>query len=116
MTRFLLVLGAVLAIGGLTLTRVHWAALVVGIVAGAAFFLRGMAAGGSLGNARQFGQGQADIGTRLGTLLAAAGIASASLGHEPPFPLSFRVMFGLFLTVACLGALVLAGKAARSQE
>ncbi len=113
MSRFLLTLAAVLAISGLTLAHWHGVALAVGIVLGAAFFLRSMAAGGSLGNARQFGQGQADIGARIGTLLAAAGIASAALGHDPPYPPSFRVMFGLFLLVACVGALVLTGRTLR---
>lgn len=106
----LLVLVAVLALLGLTAMRFHAVALVVGIVVGAGFFLRGMASGGSLGNARQFGQGKADVGTRIGICLAAGGIASASLGKDPPFPISFRVFYGVCLLIACAAALVLAAK------
>ena len=116
MIRLLLVLGAALAVGGLTLAHLHAAALIVGTVAGAYFFLRGMAAGGGLGNARRVGQGPADVSTRIGVALAAAGIAAASLGHDPPFPLPFRVFYGVCLAVGCLGAVGLAVKAMRDEK
>lgn len=108
MIRFWVVLGTVLVIAGLTLAHQHGPALIVGIIVGAYFLLRGMAAGGSLGNARRFEKKPADVNARIGTCLAAAGIASASLGYNPPFPLSFRIFYGVCLVVASVGALVLA--------
>lgn len=109
MIRFGIVLAAVLTIAGLTLAHWYGPALVIGIVAGAFFLLRGMAAGGSLGNARQFGKKPADVHARIGTCLAAAGIASASLGSDK-FPLSFRIFYGVCLVIASVGALILARK------
>lgn len=99
---------AALTVAGLTLAGWHAAALIVGIVSGAGLFLLGMATGGSLGNARQFGKAPADVSARIGICLAAAGIASSSLGHDPPFPAPFRVFYGVCLAVACVGALFLA--------
>ncbi len=110
-----LTLGSVLAVVGLTLVHLHAPALVVGTVVGAFFLLRGMAHGGGLGNVRGVGQKPADVSTRVGVCLAAAGIASASLGHDnPPFPPPFRVFYGLCLVLACVGAVFLAVKSARS--
>ena len=59
-----------------------------------------MAAGGGLGNARSFGQGPADVSTRIGVCLAASGLASYALGHEPPFPPPFRVFYGVGMVLA----------------
>ena len=107
-TSFWLALGIVALIAGLTLFGWYAAALGVGVGAGVLFFLRGQAQGGSLGNARRFEKKPADLSSRLGTLFAAMGIASAALGHDPPYPLSFRVMFLGFLVVAGIAAVVLA--------
>jgi len=110
MIRFWVVVVTVLAVIGLTLAHWNAYALTFGIAVGLWLLLRGMAAGGSLGNARQFEKKPADVGARIGICLAAAGIASASLGHDPPFPPSFRVFYGVCLGLASLVALVLAGK------
>ncbi|MDQ2799649.1 MAG: hypothetical protein M3Y13_08415 [Armatimonadota bacterium] len=112
MIRFGIVLGTVLAIAGLTLAHQYGAALVVGIVVGACFLLRGMAAGGSLGNARRFEKKPADVNARIGTCLGAAGIASESLGFAR-FPFSFHVFYGACLVVASVGAVVLAWRTQR---
>jgi peptidoglycan/LPS O-acetylase OafA/YrhL len=108
--RLILVVLVVAAITISTLQHVYWLALTVGIGAGLWLFLRGMATGGALGNARQFEKKPADINTRIGICLAAAGIASASLGHDPLFPLPFRIFYTVALVLACVIALVLAGK------
>ena len=107
--QFWLVLLAVLAVLGLTLARLPALALTVGIASGAWWLLRGMALGGGMGNARQFGRGPADSSTRIGVCLAAAGIASAALAREL-FPLPFRIFYGVCLALACLGAVWLAWK------
>ena len=107
MIRFWIVLGTALAIAGLTLGHQNGLALIVGIVFGACFLLRGMAAGGNLGNARQFEKKPADVNARIGTCLAAAGIASASLGSDQ-FPISFRIFYGVCLGLALVGAVILA--------
>ena len=109
--RLLLVCAAVAVVAGATLTQRYWLALTVGIVIGGALFLLGMTTGGGLGNARQFEKKPADLNARIGTCLAASGIAAASLGYNPPFPLPFRIFYGFCLALACLAALVLAGKA-----
>ena len=109
---FFFVLAAALAVVGLTLTQRYPFAFGTGIGVGAILFLYGMARGGGLGNARQFERGPADVSARVGTCLAAAGIASGAIGHDPPFPLSFRVFYGVCLAVAAIGAAVLAGRAA----
>ena len=108
MIRFAAVLVTVLAVAGLTLAHQSAPALIVGMVVGLYFFLRGLSAGGSLGNARQFGKKPADMNARIGTCLAAAGIASASLGHDPPFPPPFRVFYTACLVLASVGAVALA--------
>ncbi|MDQ2800741.1 MAG: hypothetical protein M3Y13_14015 [Armatimonadota bacterium] len=110
MIRFGIVLGTVLAIAGLTLARQYGPALIMGIIVGACFLLRGMAAGGSLGNARQFEKKPADVNARIGTCLAAAGIAAAAIGNDN-FPSSFRIFYSVCLAVALVGALALAWKA-----
>ena len=110
MIRFWLALAAVLTIAGLTLAHLYGPALAIGIVLGAFFLLRGMAAGGSLGNARRFEKKPADVNARIGICLAAAGIASASFGNDK-FPLSFHIFYGVCLAAASVGALVLARKA-----
>lgn len=114
MARFALVLLAALAVGGLTLAHLYALALTVGIVAGAALFLVGMAAGGSLGNARHLGQGKADVSTRLGICLAAMGIAAAAVGNDH-YPPPFRVFYGVVLAVAGLIALVLAAREVKNK-
>ena len=108
-----LTVGAALAIAGLTLGRLYAPALVVGTAVGAFFLLRGMANGGGLGNVRGVGKKPADVSTRIGVALAAAGIASASLGHDPPFPAPFRVFYGACLVIGCLGAVFLAVRPGR---
>lgn len=108
MIRFWVVLGTALVIAGLTLAHQYGLALIIGIVVGSYFLLRGMAAGGSLGNARQFQKKPADVNARIGICLAAAGIASASLGHNPPFPPSFCIFYGVCLALALVGAGILA--------
>ncbi len=113
MIRFAVVLGTTLAVAGLTLAGQHALALTLGIAVGLFLLLRGMAAGGSLGNARQFEKKPADVNARIGICLAAAGIASASLGHEPSFPLPFRVFYIVCLVLASVGAVALAGKGRR---
>ena len=110
MIRFAAVLATVLAVVGLTLAHKSALALTLGIAVGLLLMLRGMAAGGSLGNTRQFGKKPADMNARLGICLAAAGIASASLGHDPPFPTPFRVFYIACLVLASVGAVALAWK------
>ncbi|BDI30207.1 hypothetical protein CCAX7_22580 [Capsulimonas corticalis] len=94
-------------IAGAALLKIYALALIVGIVAGAYLLVAGMSSGGSLGNARRYGQTPADNSTRIGVGLAAAGIAAASIG-QPHFPLSFRVFYGLCLVAGCVLAIVLA--------
>ena len=113
MIRFGVTLATVLAVAGLTLAHQPALALTLGIAVGLSLLLRGMAAGGSLGNARQFEKKPADVNARIGICLAAAGIASASLGHDPPFPPSFRVFYTVCLVLASVGAVALAGKGRR---
>lgn len=106
-----LVCVCVLVVAGGALTHRYWLALTAGIVVGGLLFLLGMTAGGGLGNARKFEKKPADINARIGTCLAAAGIAAAAIGYDPPFPLPFRIFYGVCLAVACLGALGLSVKA-----
>ena len=108
MIRLSVVIGTVLVIAGLTAAHQHGFALTVGIVVGLYFLLRGMAAGGSLGNARQFEKKPADVNARIGICLAAMGIATAAFGKEPPFPLPFRVFYGICFALALGGAVALA--------
>ncbi len=100
-------------VAGAALTGRYGLALTVGIGVGGLLFLFGMAAGGGLGNARKFEKKPADINARIGTLLAASGIAAAAIGHDPPFPLPFRVFYGVCLGLACLGAVGLSAWALR---
>ncbi len=104
---------AALVVVGATWAHWYWLALTVGIGAGGLLFLLGMATGGGLGNARRFEKKPADINARIGTCLAAAGIASSALGHDPPFPLSFRIFYGVCLAAGCLGAIGLSASALR---
>lgn len=111
MARFALVLLGVLAVllplaGGL-----YALAQILGIGAGALFFLYGVARGGMLGNARRFERRPADLNARLGVLLAAMGVAAGAIGHQPPFPLSFRAFYGACLAVSAVAALVLTVRA-----
>jgi len=106
---------AVLVIAYSTWAHSYWLALTVGIGVGGLLFLVGMATGGGLGNARKFEKKPADINARIGTSLAAAGIASAALGYDPPFPLPFRIFYGVCLTLGCLGAVGLSGWALREK-
>jgi len=48
------------------------------------------------------------INTRIGIALAAAGVAAASIGHNPPFPIGFRAFYWVCLVLACSAALGLA--------
>jgi len=104
---------AALVVAGATWAHWYWLALTVGIGVGGLLFLVGMATGGGLGNARRFEKKPADINTRIGTCLAAAGIASAALGYDPPFPLPFRIFYGVCLAAGCLGAVGLSVNALR---
>jgi hypothetical protein len=108
--RLYLICAAVLIIAGLTAAHQYGFALTLGIGAGLYFLMRGMAEGGSIGNARQFGKKPADMNARIGLCLAAMGIASAAFGKEPPFPLPFRVFYGICFALALGGAITLAVK------
>jgi hypothetical protein len=108
--RLLLACVCVVVVVGATWTQHNWLALTAGIAVGGPLFLLGMASGGGLGNARQFGKKPADANARIGTCLAAAGIASAALGYDPPFPLPFRIFYGVCLAVGCLAALALSAQ------
>ena len=107
---------AALAIVGATWAHIYWLALTAGIGVGGLLFLAGMATGGGLGNARRFEKKPADINARIGTCLAAAGIAAAALGYDPPFPLPFRIFYGVCLGVACVGAVGLSLNALKNAE
>ena len=104
---------AALLIAGATWAHWYWLALSVGIGVGGLLFLFGMATGGGLGNARRFEKKPADINARIGTCLAAAGIASAALGYDPPFPLPFRIFYSVCLAAGCLGAVGLSARTLR---
>ncbi len=106
---------AALAIGLSTGAHWYWLALTVGIGVGGLLFLVGMATGGGLGNARRFEKKPADINARIGTCLAAAGIAAAALGYQPPFPLPFRIFYGVCLALGCLSAVGLSVSALRER-
>jgi len=112
LSRLGLVSGAVLLIAALTLAHQSALALTLGLLAGLVFFLRGLAAGGGLGNTHGFGQGPADVSARIGICLAAAGIASSSVGSSH-FPIPFRVFYGLCLGLACIIAMFLAWRGRR---
>ena len=107
-------LGLVCACAGVvvyaTWAQRNWLGLTAGIAVGGLLFLLGMAAGGGLGNARKFEKKPADVNARIGTCLAAAGIAAAALGYDPPFPPPFRIFYGVCLALGCLGALALSVK------
>ena len=111
---FVIFCAAVIAVS--TLLHANGLALLTGIVGGAALFLYGMARGGSIGNARNFERRPQDVSTRIGVALAAAGIGAASLGHEPPFPLSFRIFYAVCIVIGCVGAIVLAVRAVRPTQ
>lgn len=104
---------AALVIAGAAFWHWYWLALTVGIGIGGLLFLVGMATGGGLGNARRFEKKPADINARIGTCLAAAGIAAAALGYNPPFPLPFRVFYSVCLAAGCLGTIWLSASAVR---
>ncbi len=108
--RLLLVCACMVVIVGAVLTQRYGLALAAGIAVGGLLFVLGMAAGGGLGNARKFEKKPADVSARIGTCLAAAGIAAAGLGYDPPFPPPFRFFYGICLGIACLGALALSVK------
>jgi hypothetical protein len=108
--RLLLACVCVVVVLGATWTQHNWLALTAGIAVGGPLFLLGMASGGGLGNARKFEKKPADANARIGTCLAAAGIASAALGYDPPFPLPFRIFYGVCLAVGCLAALALSAQ------
>lgn len=108
--RLLLVCACAAVIVGAVLTQRFGVALTAGVAVGGLLFLAGMARGGGLGNARKFEKKPADMSARIGTCLAAAGIASAAMGYDPPFPPPFRASYGVCLAIACLGALALSVK------
>ena len=108
--RLALVCLVVAVVVGATATGRYGLALTAGIGIGGPLFLLGMATGGGLGNARQFEKKPADLNARIGTCLAASGIAAAALGYDPPFPLPFRIFYGVCLAVAALASVALAGR------
>lgn len=108
--RLLLVCTCAATIVGAVLMQRYWLALTAGIAVGGLLFLVGMAAGGGLGSARKFEKKPADVSARIGTCLAAAGIASAAMGYDPPFPPPFRAFYGVCLALGCLGAFALSVK------
>jgi len=105
---FVIMCAAVIAVS--TLLRDYGVAFVTGIAAGALLFLYGMSRGGSVGGTKSFERRPQDVSTRIGTALAAAGIGAEAMGRIPPFPLSFRIFYGVCLTVGCLGAIFLAAR------
>jgi len=114
--RLCIVIAVVPALAVLTYVHWNWLAVTIGILSGTAFLLLGIAAGGGIGNARGFGQGPADVSTRIGVCLAAAGIGSFALGHDPPFPLPFRVFYGIIMGLVSVIALILAVKGMRNSK
>ena len=114
--RLCIVIAVVPALAVLTYVHWNWLAVTIGILSGTGFFLWGMASGGGIGNARGFGQGPADVSTRIGVCLAAAGIGSYALGHDPPFPLPFRVFYGIIMGLVSVIALILAVKGIRDAK
>ena len=114
--RLCIVIAVVPSLGVLTYVHWNWLAVTIGILSGTGFFLWGMASGGGIGNARGFGQGPADVSTRIGVCLAASGIASYGLGREPPFPLSFRVFYAVILALVGGIALILTVKGVRDAK
>jgi len=114
----LIVCAAALATVLLTIFHLYQAALGVGVVAGAFFFLRGVGKGGGPGNSAGIFQREQDIETRIGICLACGGIAAEAIGlHSDSvahmFPLSFRIFYGVCLGVAAIGAVGLAVKASK---
>lgn len=114
--RLCIVIAVVPALAVLTYVHWNWLAVTIGILSGTAFLLLGIAAGGGIGNARGFGQGPADVSTRIGVCLAAAGIGSFALGHDPPFPPPFRVFYGVIMGLVSVIALILAVKGMRDAK
>ena len=111
--RLCIVIAVVPSLAVLTYIHWNWLAVTIGILSGTVFLLLGVAAGGGIGNARGFGQGPADVSTRIGVCLAAAGIGSFALGHDPPFPPSFRVFYGVIMGLVSIIALILSVKGVR---
>ena len=114
MPRLALVLVVIAAVIGLT--ALHWFALAmtVGIGVGAVMFLLGMAAGGGLGNARQYGQKPADVGARIGVALAAMGVAVEGLRADHYYPPTFRLFCAFCQGLGALIAVILAIRAHRA--
>jgi hypothetical protein len=113
MRRFVLVIAVVVAVITLTLLHLYALALTLGVVAGAAMFLLGMAAGGGLGNARSFERKPADVGARIGVAVAAMGIAVEGLRPDHYYPPQFRIFCGVCQGLGAVIALVLAARALR---
>lgn len=112
---FAIVCAAVIAVS--SLLHDYGVAFVAGIVAGALLFLYGVARGGAVGSASGgFQKRPADVSTRIGIALAAAGIGAASISHNPPFPLSFRIFYGVCIGIGCIGAVFLAARSMRVVE
>lgn len=115
MARLVFVIAAVVVVAISTLTHQYGYALAAGVVAGTVLFFAGVASGGAIGNTRSIGTKPSDFSVRIGVLLAASGIASQSIGHQPPYPLPFQIFYGACLVVACLAAVGLAAIGIRRQ-
>lgn len=94
------------------LTALHLIAYAVmcGVGLGAVYFLVGVGQGGRIGNAQGIGKKPQDSVTRIGICHAATGVAAASIGHQPPFPVSFIVLYWVFLVAGAAGACFLGWK------
>lgn len=99
-----LVLGVLIAVTAL-IGSFHFIGLIVGLIAGVAFVLAGMARGGGLPEASlgMYGEKRkpGDPNTGIGTALAASGIA-CSVVSDTHFPIGFRIFYGV-----CIGAGIL---------
>lgn len=110
MPRLILVIVSAAVIGISSLLHDYGVAFVTGIAVGAAMFVYGVVRGGAIGNTRSFQRRPQDVSSRIGIALAAAGIGAASVSHQPPFPLSFRVFYGACIAIGCVGAIFLAAR------
>ncbi len=114
MKRLALVIVVAAAVIGLTALHLFALAMAVGIAVGAVMFLLGMAAGGGLGNARQYGQKPADVGARIGVALAAMGVAVEGLRADHYYPPTFRLFCAFCQGLGALIAIVLAIRSRRA--
>lgn len=114
MPRFVVVIAVAAAVIGLTAWHQYALAMTIGIAVGAGMFLLGMAAGGGLGNARNYGQKPADVGARIGVALAAMGVAVEGLRDDHFYPAPFRTFCAVCQGLGALIAVVLAFRAWRA--